>query len=85
MVVSESTDSSFWHKCTIGADRGAEVFDMLPLRGVGLVVPVSESAVDQVAGLSCARPQAGFAGTASVLRHGAGQLSWSLAAFRGDL
>ena len=68
MVVSESTDSSFWHKCTIGADRGAEVFDMLPLRGVGPVVPVPESAVDQFAGLSCARPQPGFAGKASVLR-----------------
>ena len=68
MVVSESTDSSFWHKCTIGADRGAEIFDMLPRRGVGPVVPVPESAVDQFPGLSCARPQPGFAGKASVLR-----------------
>ena len=68
MVVSESTDSSFWHKCTIGADRGAEIFDMLPRRGVGTVVPVPESAVDQFPGLSCARPQPGFAGKASVLR-----------------
>ena len=68
MVVSESTDSSFWHKCTIGADRGGEIFDMLPRRGVGPVVPVPESAVDQFAGLSCARPQPGFAGKASVLR-----------------
>ena len=68
MVVSESTDSSFWHKYIIGADRGGRVFDMLPLRGVGLVVPVPESAVDQFAGLSCARPQSGFAGKASVLR-----------------
>ena len=68
MVVSESTDSSFWHKYIIGADRGGGVFDMLPLRGVGLVVPVPESAVGQFSGLSCARPQPGFAGKASVLR-----------------
>ena len=68
MVVSESTGSSFWHKCTIGADRGGEIFDMLARRGVGPVVPVPESAVDQFAGLSCARPQPGFAGKASVLR-----------------
>ena len=68
MVVSESADSSFWHKCTMKADRGAEVFDMLPLRGVGLVVTVPESAVGQFSGLSCARPQPGFAGKASVLR-----------------
>ena len=68
MVVSESTDSSFWHKCTIGADRGAEIFDMLPWRGVGPIVPVPESAVDQFSGLSCARPQSGFAGKVSVLR-----------------
>ena len=68
MVVSESIDSSFWHKCTIGADRGAEIFDILPRRGVGPVVPVPESAVDQFSGLSGARPQSGFAGKASVLR-----------------
>ena len=68
MVVSESTDSSCWHKCTIGADRGGEIFDMLPRRGVGPVVPVPESAVDQFSGLSGARPQSGFAGKASVLR-----------------
>ena len=68
MVVSESTGSSFWHKCTIGADRGGEIFDMLSRRGVGPVVPVPESAVDQFSGLSCARPQSGFSGKASVLR-----------------
>ena len=68
MVVSKSTYSSFWHKCTLGADRGAEIFDMLPRRGVGPVVPGPEGAVDQFAGLSCARPQPGFAGKASVLR-----------------
>ena len=68
MVVSESTGSSFWHKCTIGADRGGEIFDMLSRRGIGPVVPVPESAVDQFSGLSCARPQSGFAGKASVLR-----------------
>ena len=68
MVVSESTGSSFWHKCTIGADRGGEIFDMLSRRGVGPVVPVPESAVDQFSGLSGARPQSGFAGKASVLR-----------------
>ena len=63
-----STDRSCWHKCTIGADRGGEIFDMLPRRGVEPVVPVPESAVDQFSGLSCARPQSGFAGKASVLR-----------------
>ena len=63
-----STDRSCWHKCTIGADRGGEIFDMLPRRGVGPVVPVPESAVDQFSGLSGARPQSGFAGKASVLR-----------------
>ena len=63
-----STDSSCWHKCTIGADRGGEIFDMLPRRGVEPVVPVPESAVDQLAGLSGARPQSGFAGKVSVLR-----------------
>ena len=68
MVVSESTGSSCWHKCTIGADRGGEIFDMLPRRGVEPVVPVPESAVDQFSGLSGARPQSGFAGKASVLR-----------------
>ena len=68
MVVSESTGSSCWHKCTIGADRGGEIFDMLSRRGVGPVVPVPESAVDQFSGLSGARPQSGFAGKVSVLR-----------------
>ena len=68
MVVSESTGSSFWHKCTIGADRGGEIFDMLSRRGIGPVVPVPESAVDQFSGLSGARPQSGFAGKVSVLR-----------------
>ena len=68
MVVSESTDSSCWHKYTIGADRGGEIFDMLSRRGIGPVVPVPESAVDQFSGLSCARPQSGFAGKVSVLR-----------------
>ena len=68
MVVSESAYSSFWHKCTLGADRGAEIFNMMPRRGVGPVVPGPEGAVDQFAGLSCARPQPGFAGKASVLR-----------------
>ena len=67
-VVSESAYSSFWHKCTLGADREAEIFNMLPRRGVGPVVPGPEGAVDQFAGLSCARPQPGFAGKASVLR-----------------
>ena len=68
MVVSESTGSSCWHKCTIGADRGGEIFDMLPRRGVGPIVLVPESAVDQFSGLSGARPQSGFAGKVSVLR-----------------
>ena len=68
MVVSECTDRSCWHKCTIGADRGGEIFDMLSRRGIGPVVPVPESAVDQFSGLSGARPQSGFAGKASVLR-----------------
>ena len=68
MVISVSTDRRCWHKCTIGADRGGEIFDVLPRRGVGPVVPVPESAVDQFSGLSCARPQSGFAGKASVLR-----------------
>ena len=68
MVVSESTSSSCWHKCTIGADRGGEIFDMLSRRGVQPVVPVPESAVDQFSGLSGARPQSGFAGKVSVLR-----------------
>ena len=85
MVVSESTDSSFWHKYIIGADRGGGVFDMLPLRGVGLVVPVPESAVDQFAGLSCARPQSGFCGESVCSADAAEQLSWSVATFRGEL
>ena len=68
MVISVSTDRSCWHKCTIGADRGGEIFDMLPRRGIGPVVPVPESAVDQFSGLSGARPQSGFAGKVSVLR-----------------
>ena len=85
MVVSESADSSFWHKCTMKADRGAEVFDMLPLRGVGPVVPVPESAVDQFAGLSCARPQSGFCGESVCSADAAEQLSWSVATFRGEL
>ena len=41
---------------------------MLSRRGIGPVVPVPESAVDQFSGLSCARPQSGFAGKVSVLR-----------------
>ncbi len=85
MVVSESTDSSFWHKYIIGADRGGGVFDMLPLRGVGPVVPVPESAVDQFAGLSCARPQSGFCGESVCSADAAEQLSWSVATFRGEL
>ena len=85
MVVSESADSSFWHTCTIKADRGTEVFDMLPLRGVGPVVPVPESAVDQFAGLSCARPQSGFCGESVCSADAAEQLSWSVATFRGEL
>ena len=85
MVVSESTDSSFWHKYIIGADRGGRVFDMLPLRGVGPVVPVPESAVDQFAGLSCARPQSGFCGESVCSADAAEQLSWSVATFRGEL
>ena len=68
MAISVSTDRSCWHKCTIGADRGGEIFDMLPRRGVQPVVPVPESAVDQFSGLSGARPQSGFAGKVSVLR-----------------
>ena len=67
------------------ADRGAEVFDMLPLRGVGPVVPVPESAVDQFAGLSCARPQSGFCGESVCSADAAEQLSWSVATFRGEL
>ena len=87
MVVSESTGSSFWHKCTIGADRGGEIFDMLSRRGVGPVVPVPESAVDQFSGLSCARPQSGFAGKVSVLRTPLSSCPglWPVATFRGEL
>ena len=58
---------------------------MLPLRGVGPVVPVPESAVDQFAGLSCARPQSGFCGESVCSADAAEQLSWSVATFRGEL